>query len=106
MKARSEKIIPNRKARPMAGNRIINTGEAIREGLSEVGRKDPSVLLFAEGIAAPSSIYGTTRTLAHVYGNERLLEMPITENGLTGIALGAALLGRRTVLHHPRWVFA
>src|SRR3546814_2461100 len=35
MKVRSEKIIPNRKARPMAGNRIINTGEAIREGLRD-----------------------------------------------------------------------
>src|SRR3546814_6324753 len=94
MKARSEKIIPNRKARPMAGNRIINTGEAIREGLSEVGMKDPSVLLFAEGIADPSSIYGTTRNLAQVYGNERLIEMPISENGLCGVAIGAAMMGK------------
>lgn len=90
----------------VSGSRIISTGEAIREALSEVGARDPSVLLFAEGIDDPSSIYGTTKNLAQVYGGERLIEMPVSENGLCGVAIGAAMMGKRPVISFHRVEFA
>jgi len=87
-------------------DRVINTGEAIREGLQVIGARDPSVLLFAEGVADPSSIYGTTKNLAQTYGNERLIEMPVAENGLCGVAIGAAMMGKRPVISFHRVEFA
>lgn len=84
----------------------INTGTAIRDGLEEVGRRDPSVLLFAEGIADPSSIYGTTAGLTQVYSVERMIEMPVAENGLCGVAIGAAQHGKRPVISFHRVEFA
>jgi pyruvate/2-oxoglutarate/acetoin dehydrogenase E1 component len=86
--------------------KMINTGEAIRDGLAEAGKKDSSVLLFAEGVDDPSSIFGTIRDLKDVYGQERLIEMPVAESGLCGVAIGAAIMGKRPVISFQRVEFA
>ena len=86
--------------------KLITTGDAIREGLAEAGKKDKNVLLFAEGIDDPSSVFGTTKDLKQVYGEDRIIEMPVSENGLCGVAIGAALMGKRPVISFHRVEFA
>lgn len=86
--------------------RTLNLGDAIREGLTEAAVRDPSVLIMAEGVADPSSVYGTTAGINKRIGAERIIEMPVSENGLTGVAIGAALMGKRPVISFHRVEFA
>ena len=85
---------------------IISYAEAVREALIASGLWDPSVLFFAEGIADPSAFYGTVKGIAEQFGPRRIVEMPIAENALTGVAVGAALAGKRPVMSFQRVEFA
>ena len=49
-----------------------------------------------------TGIFGTTKGLVEKFGTDRVVEMPVAENGLTGIAVGSALLGRRPIMTHQR----
>lgn len=90
----------------MRESRVINCGAAIREGLIEAALADSSVIFFAEGIADPSSVYGTTEGLRSHISADRVIEMPLSENALTGVAIGAAMVGKRVVLSFHRVEFA
>ncbi|MDA0578276.1 MAG: alpha-ketoacid dehydrogenase subunit beta [Verrucomicrobia bacterium] len=90
----------------MSDMRMTNTGDAIREGLTEVAIRNPAVIFLAEGAADPSSVYGTIAGLAKHIGPERIIEMPVAENALTGVAIGAAMMGKRPVISFHRVEFA
>jgi len=89
-----------------APERVISSGQAINEAFAIIGERNKDVLLFAEGIDDPSAMYGTTKNLRGVYGDDRIIEMPIAENGLCGIAIGAAMSGKRPVISFHRVEFA
>ena len=86
--------------------RTISYAEAVREALCEAGRRDQSVIFMAEGINDPSSVYGTTKDLIEHCGRNNVIEMPLSENALTGAAVGAALVGKRPVISFHRVEFA
>ncbi len=90
----------------MTNTRITSTGDAIRDGLTAIAIKDPSVIFLAEGVADPSSVYGTIADLGKHIAPERIIEMPVAENALTGVAIGAAMMGKRPVLSFHRVEFA
>src|SRR5262249_20249357 len=90
----------------MANLSTINTGQAIREGLTEAAIRHPAVIFLAEGVSDPSSVYGTTADLGKHVAPERIVEMPVSENALTGVAIGAALVGKRPVMSFHRVEFA
>ncbi len=83
------------------GNRVIAYKEALREALSQALEADPSVFLLGEGIDDPGGVFGTTLGLKDRFG-DRVMDTPISENGMTGVALGAALAGMRPVAIHMR----
>lgn len=86
--------------------KFISTGTAIRDGIAEAGKHNKHVILFAEGLDDPSAVYGTTKDLVEIYGKDRMVEMPISENGLCGVAIGAAMMGKRPVISFHRVEFA
>jgi pyruvate dehydrogenase E1 component beta subunit len=90
----------------MAEARILSTGDAIREGLTEVAKKDPAVIFLAEGVADPTAVFGTIKDLPKHIAPERIIEMPVSENGLCGVAIGAAMMGKRPVISFHRVEFA
>ncbi len=90
----------------MPNERIVSSAEAIREALAISLRQRPDVYLIGEGVADPSGIFGTTKGLVDEFGPERVVEMPVAENGLTGIAIGSALMGMHPVMTHQRVDFA
>ncbi len=87
-------------------NRITSGSDAILDGLTEVALADENVLFFAEGVDDPSAVFGTLKGLRDRIDPARLIEMPIAENALTGIAIGASLVGKRPVLSFHRVEFA
>jgi pyruvate dehydrogenase E1 component beta subunit len=86
--------------------RILTASEALLEAMDLALARRPEVFLMGEGVADPKGIFGTTVGLIDKYGRDRVVEMPVAENGLTGVAIGAALMGRRPVLVHQRVDFA
>ncbi|MDB5599480.1 MAG: acoB 1 [Xanthobacteraceae bacterium] len=86
--------------------RIITAAEAVREALDLALSQRSDTYLLGEGVADPGGIFGTTKGLVDQYGPDRVVEMPVAENGLTGIAIGSALMGRRPIMTHQRIDFA
>lgn len=88
------------------GLRQLNFVEAIREGLDLALEQDPSVLVIGEGVPDPKAIFTSTAGLQEKYGPQRVFDMPLAENGLTGVCIGAAISGMRPVMIHQRIDFA
>jgi pyruvate dehydrogenase E1 component beta subunit len=67
--------------------------------------KDPRVFLIGQGVTSPWYVGTTTVGLIDRFGSERIIDTPVSENGVTGVAVGAALAGMRPILMHPRMDF-
>lgn len=76
--------------------------EAILEATDQKMAQDPSVYLMGLGVPDPKGIFGTTSGLYEKYGANRVMDMPTSENAMTGIAIGSAILGMRPVMTHQR----
>lgn len=84
----------------------ISQAEAIREALAQAMAEDPRVIVVGEGVPDPKAIFGTTRGLLEQFGPQRVFDMPLAENGMTGVCIGAAIGGMRPVMVHQRIDFA
>lgn len=87
------------------GLRGLSYVDALREAQFQALERDTSVFLMGEGIDDPGGIFGSTTGLVERFGRERVMDIPIAENGMTGIAIGAALAGMRPVFIHMRMDF-
>lgn len=85
--------------------RLLTAAQAIREATELALQDDPRVFVMGEGATDPKGIFGTTTGLRERFGAMRVMEMPIAENGFTGVAIGAALMGQRPILIHQRVEF-
>jgi pyruvate dehydrogenase E1 component beta subunit len=85
--------------------RQITYAQAINEALDLALETDPNVLCFGLGVPDPKGVFGTTIGLQEKHGETRVFDMPTSENGMTGIAIGAALSGMRPVMTHQRLDF-
>ncbi len=72
--------------------------EALNEAMFEEMRNDPTVFVMGEGIAERGGSYKVTVGLLEEFGKERVIDTPISENGFTGMGVGAALTGMRPVV--------
>ena len=86
-------------------NRKITFAEAIREATDQSMEMDLSVFIIGEGVPDPKHIFNTTKGLQGKYGKNRVLDMPVSENALTGVCIGAALQGMRPIMVHQRLDF-
>jgi len=62
--------------------------------------------LIGLGTPDPKGVFGTTIGLVDEYGAERILDMPVSENALSGVVLGSAIDGMRPILTHQRVDFS
>jgi len=86
--------------------RELNYADAILEATDFCLARDSSVLVIGLGVPDPKGIFGTTSGLQDKYGEGRVMDMPLAENGMTGIVIGASLNGYRPILTHQRVEFA
>lgn len=86
--------------------RELSFVDAVREGLDLALANDPAVLVIGEGVPDPKAIFTSTAGLQQKYGSQRVFDMPLAENGLTGVCIGAAICGFRPVMIHQRIDFA
>jgi len=66
---------------------------------------DESVFVMGQGVKSPWYVGDTARDLLKRFGPERVIDTPVSENAITGAAVGAAVAGMRPVVIHPRMDF-
>src|SRR4051794_33608767 len=77
--------------------RELSYGEAIREGLRQAMERDDRVFILGEDIGVYGGAFGVTDDRVHHFGTKRVLDTPISELGIAGAAIGAALTGMRPI---------
>jgi len=85
--------------------RKISYTEAIREATEQIMEKDSRVFLIGQGVTSPWYVGNTTTGLVEKFGEKRVIDTPVSENAVTGVAVGAALTQMRPFLVFPRMDF-
>lgn len=86
-------------------DRVLTYAEAIREATEAEMARDAAVVVFGIGVDDFRGIYGTTAGLAEKFGADRVFDTPLSEDAMTGVAIGAALGGLRPIHVHIRMDF-
>jgi len=77
---------------------VLTYLDAIRQGIWEEMERDPSVFLLGEDIGAYGGAFKVTAGMLEKFGEERVIDTPISESAIVGAAVGAALMGMRPVV--------
>jgi pyruvate dehydrogenase E1 component beta subunit len=83
----------------------ITYGEALFEAMDYLLLKYPEFFIIGQGLWSPWYVGDTMTGLEKKYGKKRIIDTPVSENGTTGAAMGAALAGLRPLVVHPRMDF-
>ena len=78
--------------------RQISFKDAVLEALAQEMRADPSVVLIGEDIGAAGGVFLQTKGLFEEFGPGRVIDTPISESAIVGMAIGAAMTGLRPVV--------
>lgn len=87
------------------GSRVLRYVDAIREALAQEMAVDPSVFVFGLDVDDHKGIQGSTMGLVDEFGADRVFTTPLSEDAMTGVAIGAAMTGMRPVHVHIRMDF-
>jgi pyruvate/2-oxoglutarate/acetoin dehydrogenase E1 component len=82
--------------------RQLKYSEALSEGIVRAMERDPNIYMTGIAVDYPSGIFGSTIAATKRFGPKRVFDSPAMENALTGIAIGAAAMGKRPIIVHPR----
>jgi pyruvate/2-oxoglutarate/acetoin dehydrogenase E1 component len=90
---------------PRHSARRLSYVEAVREATELEMARDPAVIVFGLDVDDPKAIQGTTRGLVEKFSPERVFGTPLSEDAMTGAAIGMALAGLRPIHVHIRMDF-
>lgn len=91
---------------PLVGPTIMTYREALYRAMRECLGANPRTVIMGQGVSDHKGTFGTTLNLHKEFGMERVLDVPLAEEGMTGIAIGAALNGLYPIQTHIRADFA
>src|SRR5579883_696975 len=83
-----------------AGARVreLTLGQAIREALAEEMRRDPRIFILGEDVAEAGTPFKVLSGLVEEFGPARVIDSPISEAGISGLGVGAAMTGMRPII--------
>jgi pyruvate dehydrogenase E1 component beta subunit len=99
-------FLPESRLPPREGERVIQFREALREAMSEEMRRDKRVFLLGEEVAQYSGAYKVSQGMLEEFGEKRIIDTPISENGFAGMAIGAAMMGLKPIVEFMSWSFS
>lgn len=86
----------------MSNHSQVTYAMAINQAIEQAMYDDPFTICYGLGVTDPKGVFGTTLGLDEKFGSNRVFDMPTSENAMTGVAIGAALAGIRSVVTHQR----
>lgn len=87
-------------------SKTMTYSEALFQTMRDALSQHPNVIIMGQGVDDHKGIFGSTLGLAHEFGPERVFDIPVAEEGTTGVAIGAALNGLYPIYTHMRADFA
>mmetsp|Transcript_114417 Transcript_114417/g.171097 ORF Transcript_114417/g.171097 Transcript_114417/m.171097 type:complete len:90 (+) Transcript_114417:123-392(+) len=84
----------------------LTVREALNSAMEEEIIRDPKVFLMGEEVAEYNGAYKISKGLWDKFGNDRIIDTPITEIGFAGIGCGAAMYGLRPIVEFMTFNFA
>jgi pyruvate dehydrogenase E1 component beta subunit len=81
-----------------SATRELTLSQAVNEAVAEEMRRDPTVFVIGEDVAEAGTPFKVLSGLVEEFGPERVIDSPISEAGISGIGLGAAMTGMRPVV--------
>jgi pyruvate dehydrogenase E1 component beta subunit len=88
-----------------SNNRKLQYCLAINEALHQTMDADPDVFLIGQGVKSPWYVGMTANGLLDRFGETRVMDTPVSENAITGAAIGASIVGMKPIVVHPRMDF-
>jgi pyruvate dehydrogenase E1 component beta subunit len=85
---------------------IVTIREALRQAMSEEMRRDPTVFLMGEEVAQYDGAYKVSQGMLDEFGEDRVVDTPIAENGFAGLGVGAAMAGMRPIIEFMTFNFS
>lgn len=82
--------------------RTLSYARAINEAFHQIMESDSRVFVLGQGVNNPWYVGTTAEGLDRRFGSTRVIDPPISENGMNGVVIGAALTGLRPIAIHPR----
>ena len=79
----------------------IKYSTAILKAFERLLKKDKNVFLIGQGLWSPWYVGETMKDLDKKFGKSRIIDSPVSENAVTGIAFGASLTKSRQIVIHP-----
>lgn len=86
----------------MSSHRKLSYSLAINEALHQMMEVDNTVFIMGQGVKSPWYVGNTAQGLLERFGEERVIDTPVSENAITGASVGAAIAGMKPVMVHPR----
>lgn len=80
--------------------------EALRAAMTEEMERDDRVFLIGEEVAEYDGAYKVSEGMLAQFGPKRIIDTPISENGFSGLSIGAAMLGLRPIVEFMTWNFS
>jgi pyruvate dehydrogenase E1 component subunit beta len=84
----------------------LSMREALRDAMAEEMRRDKDVFLMGEEVAQYHGAYKVSQGLLEEFGDRRVIDTPITEQGFAGVGVGAAFAGLKPIVEFMTWNFA
>ncbi|HLM59020.1 MAG TPA: pyruvate dehydrogenase complex E1 component subunit beta [Pyrinomonadaceae bacterium] len=85
---------------------VITIREALNQAMREEMRRDESIFLMGEEVAAYQGAYKVSKGLLDEFGDKRVIDSPITELGFAGLGVGAAMVGLRPIIEFMTFNFS
>src|ERR1700750_2083 len=86
--------------------RTIRFRDALREAMIEEMERDDRVFLMGEEVGHYQGAYKVSEGMLEKFGERRVIDTPITESGVTGVSIGAAMVGLRPIVEYMTWNFS
>ena len=103
----NQKISDKKIIKKQDNNEIkISVREALRDAMAEEMRLDESVFVMGEEVAEYQGAYKVTQGLLEEFGEKRVIDTPITEQGFTGLGVGAAFGGLKPIIEFMTFNFS
>ncbi|MCW7492326.1 pyruvate dehydrogenase complex E1 component subunit beta [Leptospira sp. 2 VSF19] len=85
---------------------ILTYREALNRAMVEEMEKDPLIYLMGEEVGHYQGAYKVSQGMLEKFGEERVIDTPISENGFAGIGVGSAMVGLRPIIEFMTWNFS
>ncbi|EJO70729.1 MULTISPECIES: pyruvate dehydrogenase complex E1 component subunit beta [Leptospira] len=85
---------------------ILTYREALNRAMCEEMDKDPNIFLMGEEVGHYDGAYKVSQGMLSKYGEKRVIDTPISENGFAGVGIGAAMVGLRPIIEFMTWNFS